>query len=43
MTHDEIAEIVFHTIQAAHEHGITDPLRLAHASAVAIKLAEEAS
>jgi len=41
MTHDEIAELAFRTILVCRESGITDPLRTAHAIAVAIKLAEE--
>lgn len=41
MTHDEIAEVAFHVIATAHEQGITDPLRLAHAVAAALKLAEK--
>jgi hypothetical protein len=40
MTHDDIAEIAFSVIQLSHEQGITDPLRLAHAIAFAIKFAE---
>jgi len=37
---DEIAELAFRTILACRDRGITDPLRMAHAIAVAIKLAE---
>lgn len=40
MSHDEVAELAFRTILVCREKGITDPLRTAHAIAVAIKLAE---
>lgn len=40
MDHDEIAEIAFEVIRTCHERGISDPLRLAHAVAVAVKLAD---
>jgi hypothetical protein len=41
MTHDDIAEIAFQTINACHTEGIHDPLRQAHAIAVALLYAEE--
>jgi hypothetical protein len=43
VTHDEIAEVAFHTIIVCQDGGVTDPLRIAHAIAVALKLAEDAS
>ena len=41
MTHDEIAEVVFSTLNQCHTEGIHDTLRQAHAVAVALKLATE--
>ena len=40
MTHDEIAEIVFATLNACHAEGIHDSLRQAHAIAVALLYAK---
>lgn len=40
MTHDDIAEIVFRTLNECRIEGIHDTLRQAHAVAVALKLAE---
>ena len=41
LSHDDIAEIAFSTILVCQEAGITDPLRMAHAIAFALKMAEE--
>ena len=40
MTHDDIAEIAFQTLNACHSEGIHDSLRQAHAIAVALLYAE---
>jgi len=40
MTHDDIAEIVFHTLNQCRIEGIHDTLRQSHAAAVALLLAE---
>lgn len=41
MSHDEIARVAFAVIVKAREQGIADPLRLAHAIAVGVLLAED--